>query len=323
MSLKLFKASDFSYTPFNNFLEGDLEYLEKNNVIIVDNCNDANIIISQNFKHLKKYFWRTFQNKKFLVWTLEPKFDIHFQKSKKYFFGLVNCHFMNIYTKDVFVSNTSFTVATINKKLEMIPPEFSIKSRKIVTLMSYYKGIKTPALMQNGENIDLIGLRSKIAIEGSKKNAIDVFGKGWPEGISIEDSRDGNWGETKKKILEPYHFNLCFENTAYYNYMTEKIWDSIENYCLPIYYAKNTNAYEIFPENSFIDYSKFNSPQELFNFVANISDEAFIIRMNKCINVYNSISLQGKSLIESERKKTLDKIIEKVHKICYNEKYKS
>lgn len=312
MKIKLYKASSFKYTPFENFMEGDLDYLKKHEIEFVAEPSDADIIISQNFKHLKNYFWRTLLGANFLVWTLEPRFDTHFQNSKKYFFGFIKCHFMNIYTKDIFLSNISVHCKIINKNLDLIPPEFRIKSRKIVTLMSYYKGVDAPVLMQNGENIDLIGLRSKIAIEGSQKNAIDVYGKGWPEGISIKDSRDGNWGETKRKILEPYNFNLCFENTASHNYMTEKIWDSIENYCLPIYFAKNTNAYEIFPENSFIDYSKFNNPQELFDFVANISDEAFIERMNKCINVYNSISMQGQALVKSERKKTLDKFLEKI-----------
>ena len=66
---------------------------------------------------------------------------------------------------------------------------------------------------------------------------------GWPKGVSKEDSREGDWVERKKQLLDNYHFNLSFENTAAYNYMTEKIWDSIENYCLPIYYGKHTNVY--------------------------------------------------------------------------------
>ena len=29
MSIKLYKASSFSYTPFANFIEGDLDYLKE------------------------------------------------------------------------------------------------------------------------------------------------------------------------------------------------------------------------------------------------------------------------------------------------------
>lgn len=311
-TIKLYKASSFKYTPFENFEEGDLAYLNQNNIVIVTNVNEANVIISQNLKFLKKYFWRALFGKQFLIWTVEPRFDTHFKSSKKYLFGLFKCHFMNIYTKDIFVTNISIHRKRINKTLELLPEDFSLNSKKIVVLMSYYKGTEAPSLIYNGENIDLIALRSKIALEGNKKNLIDIYGKGWPKGVSIEDTRDGDWGTSKISILNKYNFNLCFENTAAHNYMTEKIWDSIENYCLPIYYGKNTNVYEIFPKNSFIDYADFKSQEELFNFINNISSEEFVTRMNKCLKVYNSISEKGMSLVKEERKKTLDKIVEKL-----------
>lgn len=316
--IKLYKASNFSYTPFNDFMDGDLNYLNENNIIVVTKSSEADIIISQNFKHLRKHFWRILFGKNFLIWTIEPRFNTSFKKRKNYFFGLFKCSFMNIYTQDVFVSNISVHCKIINEKLISLPSTFQITSNKIVTLMSYYKGVNAKPLIKNRENIDLIALRSRIAIDGSKQNIMDVYGKGWPDDISKEDSRDGNWGPSKKQALDNYNFNLCFENTASPNYMTEKIWDSIENYCLPIYYGKNTNAYQIFPKDSFIDYSNFNSPQELFDFVLNISNEEFISRMNRCIEVYNSISIQGETLVKSERKKTLDKIVERINEIINN-----
>ncbi|CAN1538100.1 Glycosyl transferase family 10 [Flavobacteriaceae bacterium] len=318
LTIKLYKASNFSYTPFNDYMDGDLNYLNNNNIVIVAKPSEADIIISQNFKHLRNHFWRTLFGKKFLIWTIEPRFNTSFKKNKNYFFGLFKCSFMNIYTQDIFVSNISVHCKIINEKLISLPSTFQISSNKIISLMSYYSGVNADSLYKNGENIDLIALRSRIAIEGSKENIIDVYGKGWPEGISKEDSRDGDWRTSKKIILDNYNFNLCFENTASPNYMTEKIWDSIENYCLPIYYAKNTNAYQIFPKDSFIDYSDFNKPQELFDFVLNISNEEFIRRMNRCIEVYNSISIQGETLVKSERKKTLDRIVERINEITHN-----
>lgn len=318
MKYKLYKASSFSYTPFDNFGEGDLDYLKRNNVTIVTKASDADIIIAQNFKHLRRYFWRGFLNKKFLIWTLEPRFDTNFVSEKKVFFRFLKCHIMNVFTKDVFVSNTTFTSHIINEKLDLIASDFKLKSRKIVALMSFYGGLNAPQLVRNKENIDLIALRSKIAMEGSERKLIDVFGKGWPERISIEDSREGDWGNRKKNVLANYSFNLCFENTAAFNYMTEKIWDSIGSYCLPIYYGKNTNAYEIFPNDSFVDYSDFNSPEELFLFIENMTVETYVQRMNKCIEVYNTISGKDLEFTLEERKKMLDKIIEKVSLIYSN-----
>ena len=72
--IKLYEASNFSYTPFNNFMEGDLNYLNDNNIVVVTNPSEADIIISQNFKHLRKHFWRTLFGKKFLIWTIEPRY---------------------------------------------------------------------------------------------------------------------------------------------------------------------------------------------------------------------------------------------------------
>jgi len=315
MSIKLFKASNFSYTPFNDYAAGDLEYLQRHDISFTDNPGDADVIISQNYKHFKKYFWRGLFGKKFLIWTLESRFDTHFDPKKKVLFGLAECHFMNVYTRDVFVSNITFNTHHINKKLNYLEEDFKIKSRKVVGLMSYYKGIDAPALLHNNHNIDLIALRSKIGIQGSRLQKMDVYGKGWPDGISKEDSREGDWVNRKQTLLENYNFNLCFENTAAYNYMTEKIWDSIENYCLPVYYGKHTNVYSIFPEQSFIDYSEFDSPKALFDFIDKMTDSEFVNRMNKCISVYNSVSESHEALGKSERIHMLDKIVLKLQSI--------
>lgn len=315
MSVKLYKASSFKYTPFEDFEDGDLDYLNKNGLQIVNNIKEADVVISQNIKHLKRHFWRGLFGKRFLIWTLESRFDTHFNSEIKVFFKCVKCHIMNVYTKDVFVSNLTFHCGVINKKLQLLPNTFKLSNRKAVALMSYYKGVDADALIHNNKNIDLIALRSEIALKGSELNALDVFGKGWPGNVSKEDSREGDWVGRKKKLLDNYHFNLCFENTAAFNYMTEKIWDSIENYCLPIYFGAYTNAYTLFPKNSFIDYSMFNSPEELFQFIKKMTDEEFIVRMNKCINVYNEISEKGIDLVRVERKKTLNKIVDKIEYI--------
>lgn len=243
--INIYKASSFKYTPFDDFVKGDLNYLTNQNIFIVDDISKADVIISQNLKHLKKHFWRFILGKKFMIWTLEPRFDVIFEKKRNFFFGMVEVHFMNVYTRDIFINNISIHAVLINKKLSLLE-NYAFKEKKTIALMSYYLGLNAPKLIRNGENIDLISLRSKIAIEGANRNVLDIYGKGWPNNLSKEDSRDGDWVTRKKILLEPYEFNLCFENTATYNYMTEKIWDSIENYSLPIYYGKNTNAYEIF-----------------------------------------------------------------------------
>ena len=74
MSIKIYKVPSFKYTPFDDFVEGDLRYLESKGILIINNILEADII-SQNYKHIKKYFWRFIQKKKFLIWTIEPRFN--------------------------------------------------------------------------------------------------------------------------------------------------------------------------------------------------------------------------------------------------------
>ncbi|WBL24859.1 glycosyltransferase family 10 domain-containing protein [Zunongwangia sp. HGR-M22] len=312
--IKIFKASKMSYTPFDNFEEGDLEFFQSNNVEIVDNHKSADIIVSDNITHLKKFYKRYFFGVKFLLWTNEPRFDLAFADVIKHF-GFIKVHHMNIYTKNVFVQNLSFHGKMMKNSLKFLEKDFSLENRRIAALMSYYKGINTPALMFENKNIDLISLRSEIVLAGNRLDVLDVYGKDWPDNIAIENSRQGNWGTRKQEILNDYNFNLCFENTAYPNYMTEKIWNSIENYCLPIYYAKNTNAYSLFPKKSFIDYSEFQSPEDLFLYIKSMENDEFIFRMNRCLEVYNSICEKGKEFGLQLRQEVLTKIVEKIHSI--------
>lgn len=318
MAIKLYQASSFKYTPFDDFEAGDLEYLKANGIEITDKISKADVIISQNYKHIKKHFWRGLFGKQFLIWTLESRFDTHFKSPLSVFWGLVKCHVMNVYTKDVFVTNTTFHSKIINKTLKLLSNDFKLKSRRTIALMSFYKGLNSEALICENENRDLIALRTQIALKGNELNIMDVYGKGWPDGVSKEDSREGDWGTRKKQLLDNYHFNLSFENTAAFNYMTEKIWDSIENYCLPIYYGKHTNAYALFPEDSFIDYSKFEKPEDLFSYIESISNAEFIERINKCITTYNRLSAKEDSFRTTERQKMLQNIVYKVNYICEN-----
>ena len=265
-------------------------------------------------KKLYPYLIKYGLTKKFLIWTLEPRFDLNFSSIYKWL-GIFKVHVMNVYTGDVFISNLSICVGKITEKLTLLPRDYVIRRRNVAALMSHYQGINTKPIYRFGSNIDLISIRTKIAIEGYRQGIIDIYGKGWPRGMSKEDSRDGAWTNRKQDILSDYAFNLCFENTASPNYVTEKIWDSIRSYSLPIYYGKGTNIYDLFPNDSFIDYALFESPQQLFSFIMNLSDEEYIDRMNRCIEVFNKISKDNEYIYKSERQRVLQAIVHKVDEI--------
>ncbi len=104
--INIYKVKSFAYTPFEN--QRDIEYFNNNGIFITNNIKEADVLVSQNFKHFKQYFWKFFKSKKFLIWTFEPRFDTSFTPVKKIFFGAGSCHFMNVYTGDVFSSKLVF-----------------------------------------------------------------------------------------------------------------------------------------------------------------------------------------------------------------------
>lgn len=313
--IKVYRIGSFAYVPFGGFNEMDLPFLKKHGIIITDDIKEAQILVSQNRKYLTKYFYKYLNSKKYLIWTNEPRFNTHLKNIKKEVFGLVNCHIMNLYTEDVFASPLSFHGHLFTDKLKLIQGDFEFENKKIVGLISHFKGLNMPAVWKNGKDIDLIKVRTRIALEGHQQEKLDIYGRGWLEGVSKEDSRSGNWGGRKAEILTQYHFNLCFENTATYYYTTEKIWDSIKHYCLPIYYGEYTGIYEIFPKNSFIDYSLFQSPSELFDYIHNIDENEFKERMNRCIETYNKICDKGDTFLKEQRVMMLQAIVDKINKI--------
>ncbi|GGG28002.1 hypothetical protein GCM10011344_31000 [Dokdonia pacifica] len=303
------------YTPFGGFNPIDIPYLESKGIYVVKDIKQADVLVGGHRKFLKPYFRKYLNKKKYVIWTQEPRFDVSFKPVRRELFGLVSCHIMNLYTEDVFVSPLSFHAQLIQQELETLPDDFTLPNRTVVGLMSFFKGEKTEAVYKNGEDIDLIKTRTQIALAGQDEDSFHVYGRGWPEGVSREDSRSGDWVTRKKALLEDYYFNLCFENTSTKNYVTEKIWDSIENYCLPIYYGKHNGIYELFPKDSFIDYSTFNNPKELFSFIDGLSNKEYIDRMNNCIKVYQSIQSKGESFAHGERQKSLEAIADKLKNI--------
>ena len=311
-TVKVYLVGSFSFSPFGGFNSIDIPFLKNNAIEITKDIQQAHILVSQNRKHLKVYFYKYLNRKKYLIWTNEPRFNTYLKSIKKEVFGMVKCHIMNLYTEDVFVSPLSFHGHLFTDKLQLLDDIVEFKNRKIVGLMSHFKGLDMPAVWKNDEDIDLIKVRTHIALEGHKQDAIDIYGRGWADGVSQEDSRFSKWVERKAEILAQYHFNLCFENTATHYYTTEKIWDSIKHYCLPVYYGKYTGIYELFPKNSFIDYSLFQSPVELFNYIKNMDEREYRQRMNRCIETYNAICDKGDAFLKEQRTLMLQAIVNKI-----------
>ena len=91
----------------------------------------------------------------------------------------------------------------------------------------------------------------------------------------------------KAPVFERYKFALCFENVRDVpGYITEKIFDCFFAGCVPIYWgASNISNY--IPDSCFIDYTKFDSIEDLYEFLANMDSRSYGLYIS---NIENFVS---------------------------------
>ncbi|MCT7952797.1 glycosyltransferase family 25 protein [Ancylothrix sp. C2] len=281
----------------------------KHEILFTQQEEDCDVFVSIFFDKLKPFIIKYGSSKKYLVWTNEPRYDTHFEK--KVFFKGVDVHIMNVYTGDTLWDNYYFF--HLGKQPLTYYDNFERENyKKIATLIT--NRVWNTSLIRDGRELDLSRLRREIALQGYELGRVDIYGKKWPENIAIENSRAGDWHGRKLEILPKYHFNLCFENTIADYYCTEKIWDSIGCGCLPIYYGgKNSTIYEDFETNSFLDYTDFRNPHELFEYIEAMTIDEFNERLHRCIHTVNKIYDKVHQLDLRER--VVIKIMEKLEDI--------
>ncbi len=111
---------------------------------------------------------------------------------------------------------------------------------------------------------------------------LDVFGFGWdkPNKMPVMWRRrlervfSDKWPrpcENKTETISRYKFAVCFENMSYPGYVTEKIIDCLVAGLIPIYLGA-PDISEFVPEEAFIDIRKFNTWQELDNYVESLTE---------------------------------------------------
>lgn len=322
--IKIFQADPGLYSMLNRLSSGYQKQvfsrLQEQGIEVTEDQTEADIIISQYFVLLEIFARQYKQQKKYLLYTEEPRFDLNFE-SKVNLEG-VEINIMNIYTGDVFINNYHLCIwrgNVFSQPLQFCTDEDfgRPKHRKIAALMSKHPIAGFATLVREEKNIDLYNLRNQIALEGHQLGKVDIYGKGWETGITVENSRDGDWTNRKFQILQDYHFNLCFENTIAPYYCTEKIWDAIIAGCLPIYYGgKDSTIYQDFPANSFLDYSDFTHPGELFQYIENMTFSEYKQRLNLCIETFNRVGelLRNHDFYIPQR---ADNLAEKIRSIVF------
>lgn len=255
----------------------------------------ADICIASSIEDLKPLIRRFRTTKRYLVWTTEPRAETCFSSIANYRGARI--HIMNAYTGDVWTDNyCALKITHWKTHFRTRNPLDGQKGfsrpggKKIVALLAYRNDPEQWRLLRNGQNIDLSYMRTQIAYQGYQQRKADVFGRGWPHSIALEDSRlASDWAARKLEILQRYSFNLCMENTNVDYYCTEKIWHSIQAGCLPIYYGRGNRIYQDFPRNSFLDYAEFSTPSDLFHYIDQMTFDEFQHRYSLCLDTCNRI----------------------------------
>jgi len=218
------------------------------------------------------------------LWTSEPYYSTT-RNTTSNLYG-VPLHIFNLWNRRVFFHNGTFLYQAFPTVLPPRPePRTTWRSSICCALITY----------PQGNQIQTTQERVTVAKHGHSKKLCDIYGKGWPSGYSLENSRDGEWWKTKPGILQKYNFCLAMENSLLPFYISEKLWDSILNGCLPIY-CNNGTVYNDFPRGSFLDIRDYKSLDDLWTTVKTMSLEEWNRRFDLCWTAMETVWKKGQGI---------------------------
>lgn len=93
---------------------------------------------------------------------------------------------------------------------------------------------------------------------------VDSAGKFRTNTTELINMNNVNWSISKNVFLKKYKFNICFENSSYPGYFTEKLMQAKLSGTIPIYWGDPKVIEECNP-NSFINYSLFKNDEDFIN----------------------------------------------------------
>lgn len=81
----------------------------------------------------------------------------------------------------------------------------------------------------------------------------------------------------KDNFLKDYKFNLCFENSSWPGYCTEKLFQAFYSKTIPIYWGSPTVEMD-FNKKAFVNFHDFNSANEFYRKIVELDrdDEAYL-----------------------------------------------
>jgi len=213
---------------------------------------------------------------------------------------------------------------------ERVPEDINLEDTKTKQDLCIIVGNK-----KSEEDKELYTLRNK-AIEYFQGTSIsfDLYGMGWEqrafEGLlrplnKLEVARKWNYHQpesyrgtikSKHKTMQDYRFCLAFENACSDNgYISEKIFDSMFNGCVPIY-AGATNIEEVVPKNTFINANnlKLEDIRDIILTMKNEDHSSYI----KAVNQYRKTFMNSSFYFKKWAQQIADHIRESVSRTYAN-----
>ncbi len=297
---------------------------------LVAEANDANWIVASSIKLLIAYSLR-YPRKRFLYYSNEPRHSALMQKQYQAIPMFPAIEIMNAFTGDVFWNNFHFLGSyhfdtsnsldiDLHRPLAPLSKAGARRRRRKTAATFFTYRPTSKSLVVDGIDRNLEVVRRTYALVLNQAGLCDIYGDGWPDGISQESSgfqsshpSHLNWWTRKLQVLSDYRYNLCLENTAASHYCTEKLWHAIQAGTLPIYSSQNTTIFETFPEESFIDVAEFRDPGQLVECLKTMSETEYINRVNRCRETFNACIAERQKTIAHEARAHIEKLLARLN----------
>lgn len=317
--IRVYRLLDMEYTPFAK--EDDLRFFLSKGIAMTESEDEADVFVANRFPSLALFariqLRRRYRHPKpILIWTHEPRYCLETRPFIPARWRFPDIDVMDLYTRDVYFSNLTIYGLHASRRIEPLGRANLLGPRRklAVALAGFVPPNRLREVRIEGRDRDLQRERQSLMLFGHRKGFLDIYGHGWPSGVAKGDSRSGDWRSAKFEVLKEYRFNLCMENTDWDHYVSEKIWDSINAGCLPIYKGGGARIFDTFKPGSFVSPDEFATPQDLFEYISTMTGEEFVRRMNLCIEANNRVWESGS--FASDYRRCLDAIVTRVTAIA-------
>jgi len=165
-------------------------------------------------------------------------------------------------------------ISTNKKPFQFSPPNDTLFKKLKYTLAFFYT--MTLKVTRTFRSMCLYKDKMKVLKHLLDFNLIDIYGRGWDTCSLFRDYRSHFKGPVADKhaVISKYKFSLCIENMKFPGYLTEKIYDALFAYTIPIYLGDPDIDKQI-PENCYIDLRKFVDYQDLISYLENMPRPVF------------------------------------------------